>query len=282
MRIRHRRLHSLLLAAAGGLALTAGAQAAGPARPTFYTGYYLEDPAANPEDPTAGFVYACLPEKDGTFTAQFLFSFVGCMGGIDVGGVEGRKTGTTLSGEWSGTVDGRAIGGGYEGRSNPGDDVYTGTWTNKGGKTFVQVGACHYYVSPRGTWKLYGPGVRDFKLNVQSSGGAPTLSWDPVPGAAAYQVAVYAVDQACGGGGFGQSLMWLALTYNTRIRYGEGLSLGGGMGMPISPVMELVPHRPLEPGKRYVVVVQAVRTAGLTGVVPANAVVGFARQTLVP
>lgn len=66
----------------------------------FYIGYYQEDPARNPEDPTAGVLFLCLPEGDGSFQGQFLFSFVGCTGGMDLGMVQGNKTGTSLSGNW--------------------------------------------------------------------------------------------------------------------------------------------------------------------------------------
>lgn len=60
MRLLNRTLHSVFLAAIGVVMFAAGGWVFASEPLAFYTGYYLEDPAANPEDPTASFIYACL------------------------------------------------------------------------------------------------------------------------------------------------------------------------------------------------------------------------------
>ena len=238
----------------------------------FYVGYYQENAATNPEDPTAGFIYICLPDDDGSFRGQFLFSFIGCTGGIDVGTAEGNKTRSSLSGNWRGNVDGRAIGGDFKGSaSSSSDDVYSGTWTNSAGKVHIQIGDCEYYVAPNGTWTVYGAGKKDFNLNVQS-GDTPTFSWTQVNGASFYLIAVFEPEEACSNFNFNSTLMWVAVTQKTAVQYGEG----------IPGAFEAYPDKRLESGKTYVVLVAAISGEASGDIIPSDAIIALSRESFTP
>ncbi len=159
-----------------------------------YLGYYIEDGSTNPEDPTSGFLVACMPSNDGTFKTQFLFSYSGCQGGIDYGTVNGNRTGNNVSGTWSGTVDGINIGGDFSGSW---DGVkFSGTWDNNSGKVHVQVGSCEYYVAPNGQWWLYSLNSDQGGLNISVSGSGPTISWNnSISGVQGFFISVY--DKQC-------------------------------------------------------------------------------------
>lgn len=159
-----------------------------------YLGYYAEDPSTNPEDPTGGYLVACIPDSNGVFRSQFLFSYLGCTGGVDIGTVDGNRTGNSISGNWSGTVDNRSIGGGFSG--NWDGTKFSGTWNNSGGKVYIEIGSCHYYVAPNGTWALYRLDTDNGGLNIQVSGSPPTITWNnSIPGAQGFLVSVY--DKQC-------------------------------------------------------------------------------------
>ncbi len=118
-----------------------------------YIGWYAEDPTNNPEDPTAGYLVSCMPDSNGQFRTEFLFSYSGCSGGTDIGTVTGNRTGNNVSGTWSGTVDGTNIGGNFSGTWD--GSKFSGQWDNTSGKVHIQIGSCEYFVAPDGTWALF-------------------------------------------------------------------------------------------------------------------------------
>ncbi len=159
-----------------------------------YLGYYMEDPQNNPEDPTTGGLIACIPDGNGTFRSQFVFSYYGCQGGIDKGDISGNRSGNNINGNWNGNVDGRSVGGSFTGQYNNG--AFSGTWTNSGGKLQVQVGSCNYYVAGNGTWVLYQLDSDNGGLNINVSGNPPTISWNNnIQNVGGFLVSVY--DKSC-------------------------------------------------------------------------------------
>jgi len=158
-----------------------------------YLGYYNEDPSDNPEDPTSGFLIACIPDSSGSFKSQFLFSYAGCAGGVDTGTVNGSRTGNSISGQWSGVVDGRNIGGNFSGNWN--SFKFSGTWSNSKGKLLISESQCSYYVASKGTWVLYSLDSDEGGLNITISGSSPTISWNSVANVQGYSVSIY--DKKC-------------------------------------------------------------------------------------
>jgi hypothetical protein len=120
-----------------------------------YVGYYQEDPRTNPEDPTTGSVYLNLPEGNAPFSGSMNFTYVGCQTS-NIGTVSGNKTGNNLIGKWTGTLDGLAQSGLYQGHFNQASQSYQGTYTNDKGKQFRDLRPCiTYYIAPNGTWELF-------------------------------------------------------------------------------------------------------------------------------
>ena len=125
-----------------------------------YVGFYQEDPGNNPEDPMPGTMIMRLPADSGSFEGQMPFSYIGCQGGADVGTVSGTRTAQTLAGNWTGSVDGVAVGGSYNGTYSAPVDQFSGTYVNAGGKVPISgPGGCHYSVAAFGTWRLFGDAV---------------------------------------------------------------------------------------------------------------------------
>ena len=120
-----------------------------------YIGYYQENPATNPEDPVPGAIYLRLPAGDGAFAGDMFFTYVGCQSS-NLGSVSGRKSGISLSGQWSGTVDDRAQRGAFTGSFDAASGYYTGTYTNAGGKQHRDLNPCiEYWIAPDGAWALF-------------------------------------------------------------------------------------------------------------------------------
>lgn len=163
-----------------------------------YVGYYLEDPVNNPEDPTPGTMILRLPPDAGAFEGQMPFSYVGCMGGADIGTVNGTRSAAGLAGSWTGTVDSVAVGGDYNGSYEAAHDEFSGTYKNSGGKVHVEAGSCHHDIAALGTWKLFGAGTTNTPSDfvVSSSGSTtPTWSWRSMGSTVFYLVRVF--DQDC-------------------------------------------------------------------------------------
>jgi len=141
----------LLVAATQGIAQESASAAPGGA----YIGFYLENPRTNPEDPVPGSLYLRLPAGNDSFSGEMFFTYVGCQNS-NVGNISGRKSGASLSGNWSGTVDGLAQRGAFTGSYGIANGYYTGTYTNAGGKQHRDLNPCiEYYIAPDGSWALF-------------------------------------------------------------------------------------------------------------------------------
>lgn len=182
----------------GGSSSTSSSGSGGtPAGSKLYYGYYVENPANNPEDPTTGGVFLRVPTSDGNFAGQMPFSFIGCTQGVDIGNVSGTRTGDSLTGNWNGTMDGTAVGGAFDGAYTAATDSFTGTYTNAAGKIQISVGACQYYVAENGTFKLFGTPTSEpsnFQA-VATTGTTPTISWPSLGANVMYAVRVF--DEDC-------------------------------------------------------------------------------------
>lgn len=197
---------ALTAAACIAIVTSTGANAADKAAPGgLYVGYYMEDPIANPEDPTPGAFVLSLPENDASFSGAMFFTFVGCQHS-NVGNVTGSKSGYSLSGTWSGTVDASMQSGPYKGTYDPGTGSYKGVYTVSGGKQFKKIEGCiQYYIGPHGTWEMFPVEQNQpasFKVNV-----SPTrISWAAVPNAA--MTLVYVLDPAVAKAGAGNPVLF--------------------------------------------------------------------------
>ena len=141
----------LLAAATQGIAQEGATAAPGGA----YIGFYLENPLTNPEDPVPGSLYLRLPAGNDAFSGEMFFTYVGCQSS-NVGNISGRKSGASLSGNWTGTVDGLAQRGTFTGSYDAANGYYTGTYTNAGGKQHRDLSPCiEYYIAPDGGWALF-------------------------------------------------------------------------------------------------------------------------------
>ncbi len=213
-----------------------------------YLGYYAENPSTNPEDPTAGFLVACIPSSNGKFKSQFLFSYLGCAGGVDIGTVNGDRTGNSLSGNWTGTVDGTNIGGGFTGNWN--GVRFSGTWDNASGKVYIKIGSCEYYVAPDGTWVLYSLDSDDGGLNIQITGSSPTISWNnSIFGVNGFLISVYNKQCMYDKISLSECTMWSVMCANTINSLTYGTTPPG--------CMDLFNSQSLSSNKDYVVSITA-------------------------
>jgi len=150
-----------------------------------YIGYYTEDKATNPEDPTTGSLYLNIPKNNGTFSGSMSFSYVGCQTS-NVGSISGNKTSNTLTGNWSGTIDGTSQNGVYTGSLNSTDGYYTGDYNVSAGKQHITVDNCiDYFIAPKGKWYLYPENTTiTFDNSVASSCSVDNnvVSWFPPAG----------------------------------------------------------------------------------------------------
>lgn len=161
-----------------------------------YIGYYIEDPTENPEDPTIGGLLAIFPSADAGFEGLMPFSYAGCTGLADIGTVSGTRVAASVTGNWTGTVDRIAVGGSYIGSYDVANDIVEGTYSNAGGKVPFGTGACHGFIAPRGTWKVFGATTnRPSSFAIHATVGlTPQLSW-PNAGSALYVVRMF--DESC-------------------------------------------------------------------------------------
>lgn len=193
-----------LLAACGGGG-SAGPGAAPPPPPPpppppsgerLYIGYYAEDPTDNPEDPTAGPLLMRLPASDGALRGQMPFAYIGCADGSDVGTIDGTRTADRFTADWTGTLDGNAVGGGFEASYDAASDRWSGEYTNAAGKQPIAVGACSYFVASRGTVRLYGSLASEpagFVVSVPAL-TMPTVSWTGAGVGSYYAVRIFDYD----------------------------------------------------------------------------------------
>jgi hypothetical protein len=119
-----------------------------------YVGYYQEDPNSNPEDPVPGALYLTLPEGDDNFSGKLYFTYFGCQNS-NVGAINGSKSGATLNGNWSGTIDNTSQSGSYLGTYDVANNLYSGSYTVAGGKQVIDIPNCiKYSIAPNGSWNL--------------------------------------------------------------------------------------------------------------------------------
>lgn len=192
-----RRLMSGFSLAAMAVCSSSMAAASPPTPSKLYLGYYVEDAANNPEDPTVGGVLLKLPADGGRFAGLMPFSFFGCEAGMDTGSVGGMRAGTDLQGEWKGRVDGTAVGGRFAGRYDPKADRIAGNFENAAGKTRIERGDCSYFVAARGSYTLFSTAANvppSFTATV-SDGARSRLSWPALGRNVYYRVQIF--DEGC-------------------------------------------------------------------------------------
>ncbi len=172
-----------------------------------YVGYYLEDPLNNPEDPVPGSLFLNLPTDDGAFAGEMFFTYVGCQS-QNIGTVAGMRLGTSLSGDWTGTVDGTSQSGSFSG-SLQAPSTYTGQYTVDGGKQLIEVEDCTtYYIAAFGRWVLTSidqPSPDDQLLSYADG----RVSWDTLQDAIAVQCQL--VDIAAATCGDPNAVLWQQL-----------------------------------------------------------------------
>ena len=192
-----RRLMSAFSLAAMAVCSSSMATASPTAPARLYIGYYVEDAANNPEDPTVGGVLLKVPPHGGRFSGLMPFSFIGCEAGMDIGTVGGTRVGTDLRGEWKGKVDGAAVGGRFGGRYDAGTDRISGDFDNAAGKTSVDAGDCSYFVAARGSYTLLGSAgnIPSSFTATLSEGARPRISWPSLGREVYYRVQVF--DENC-------------------------------------------------------------------------------------
>ena len=186
------------------------AQAAQASSDGLHVGYYQEDPATNPEDPTMGSVFLSLPGGDSSFSGSMFFTFVGCQH-ESLGAVAGTKAGEALKGTWSGAVDDTQQKGAFEGAWSATLGGYAGAYTVAGGKQHVAIADCiDYFIAPRGTWELLPVGTSvpaSFAIAVDGT----MLHWTPPPGVA--MTLVYVLDPALAKAGAPHAAAWQTLLF---------------------------------------------------------------------
>lgn len=186
------------------------APASGSATPPggVYVGYYQEDPATNPEDPTMGSVYLNLPASDSSFSGTMYFTYFGCQSN-NVGTVSGTKKATSLSGSWSGTVDGTQQKGSLEGTYSAATGAYAGHFTVADGKQHIDIPSCiNYYIAPKGTFELFAVGQNtpgSFSVTINGH----DVRWTPPGGA--MMTLVFVLDPAIASSGHGNATVWQTL-----------------------------------------------------------------------
>jgi hypothetical protein len=200
---------SALAACGGGGSDDDDSPAPGPAPASapggLYVGYYQEDPATNPEDPTPGAFSLNLPDTNSAFAGSMFFTYVGCQTS-NVGTVAGTKTDGALSGTWSGTIDGGAESGTYSGSFQSATQSYAGTYTTDGGKKSRDIAGCiNYFIAPNGTFEMFAvEAAVPAGFTVRVAGRS--ISWSATSGAAL--TLVYVLDRAAAQSGSGNPVRW--------------------------------------------------------------------------
>jgi hypothetical protein len=211
-----------------------------------YIGYYVEDVASNPEDPTVGTLLVSFPQADGDFYGLMPFSYAGC-GGEDIvtGAVTGSRSGASVGGVWTGTIDQLSVGGSFAGTYDVPSDSYSGSYANNGGKVRT---SC-FYVAPTGTWKVFGETASqptNFVLS-SSSGIFPRFSWRSL-GTGYYIVRVF--DESC-----------LKEDTKNKICFkGEAFTTGLSVTYPT----DFIGSSALIAGKKYIATISAQSTSDLS------------------
>jgi hypothetical protein len=160
-----------------------------------FVGYYQEDPASEPNDPVPGALYMALPEGNNNFSGNLYFTYLGCQSS-NVGAISGSKSGTTLNGNWSGTIDNTAQSGSYSGTYDATNILYSGTYTVAGGKQAINIPGCvSYSIAPNGIWNL-SPVEQNAPTTFTPTVNANTVVWQTPAGYAGALVSVIDVAPA--------------------------------------------------------------------------------------
>lgn len=177
-----------------------------------YVGFYAEDAAANPEDPTLGAFQMRLPEGNADYAGSMFFTYVGCQSS-NVGTTAGTKADTAIRGSIAGTVDGLALRGSYSGSYDAAVQRYTGTYALEGGKQYRDLRPCiEYYIAPNGTFEMYPVGVaQPASFQVQVSGRS--LQWGSLGGAS--QTLAYVLDPSATASN-ANPVLWQGLVFGTQ------------------------------------------------------------------
>lgn len=244
---------TLLLAACGGGDSAPATLPGPPVTPTpgtssLYIGYYTESPDADKEDPTPGVLYAFLPDDSTPFSGEFFFSYAGCVGSTDTGLLDGLRMngggGDSISGTWSGNVDGNIHSGAFSGNALA-DGIFTGTWTRNGGSQQFRFGkipfVCRYTFAGRGDFTLYPVDTGTLPIDIDLTDPAiPVFRFDLSNMATWYGLNVFNADCLAAGGGVSACLKWhLRQTTSggaTTVTYG----MGGSPAQPLQAASYVV------------------------------------------
>jgi hypothetical protein len=190
-----------------------------------YVGYYAEDAATNPEDPTLGAFLLNLPTGSGAFTGNMFFTYVGCQN-TNVGTVAGTKNVASLSGTWTGTVDGSPQAGTYSGSFSASTQSYSGVYGNNAGKQFIDRLPCiSYHIAPHGAWEMF-PVESNVPTTFNVSVAGRTINWTAAPNA--LTTLVYVIDPAIATT-TGNPVLWqTALGAATTVTIPAGVALTPG------------------------------------------------------
>ncbi len=229
--------------------------AGGPREARLYVGYYAEDPADNPEDPTIGVVMFRVPGDDGPFAGQMPFSYVGCRAGTDTGTIAGTRSGRRIEGRWTGIMDERVtVGGSLEATYDAAADAFVGRFTNAQGKVPVIDGPCRYAIAAGGSLQVWGDAARQpAGVSLAASGGVtPTFTWTGLPAGSLATVRVF--DWACVQADPGNAACFVGESVPTT---------AGATGFPAT----FPSASALRPGAEYLVIVtgQAPATGAFAG-----------------
>jgi hypothetical protein len=206
-----------------------------------YVGYYAENSANNPEDPTIGVLHLALPGGDAAFAGSMYFTYVGCQTS-NVGTISGTRSGNSLTGNWSGTVDGVAQSGAYAGSYSADSGAFGGTYTVAAGKQYRSIPGCiQYYIAANGSWELL-PVSTSVPTNFAATVNSHQLQWTNPANTAMTLVAV--IDEA-------QALAGQA----SATRYQR-------LNVPPVQAFDVATVAGLTSGTRYVVVVAAATATG--------------------
>lgn len=249
-------LSLVILSACGGGGGATPPPSSTPVSPTptnteLYIGYYTENSTEDPNDPTPGVLYMYLPAVDASFSGEFFFSYVGCLGSFDTGKLNGAKTGSSFSGTWSGSVDGNPYTGTFT-STGSGASSYSGSWTNDAGTKQYSFGTapnvCGYTSAGKGDFTIYKIASGTFTISVDLSNQSNPVFNHSLKDNTAAAMKLNVFDKACliNGGGVSSCAMWEYNAFNS----------GGGSLLPMSTtygVGSSIPATALVSGNTYIV-----------------------------
>ena len=179
-------------------------------------GWFEEDPANNPEDPTVGALFFRVPAADGSFGGLMPFAYQGCSPGVDVGNIAGNRSADALAGHWQGTLDGQAVGGSWSANQAAAAGRFDGSFDNSGGKQPIVVGSCSYFMAAQGRLRVFDRPSSEpagVALNFSDTSTTPSVGWQGVPAGATTALRVF--DEACLEGSAASAACYLGGSFST-------------------------------------------------------------------